>query len=69
MQGNGSTELPRAHLPRAADNARPNTVETDTSPPLGQATVTTTQVRKLLGAWLSPENENATGFDSINSQR
>ena len=66
--GNGSKELPRADLPQPADNARRNTVETDNGPRLGQVTVTTTQARKLLGAWLSPENHNATGFDSIDSQ-
>ena len=67
--GNGSKELPRADLPQPADNARRNTVETDNGPRVGQVTVTTTRARKLLGAWLSPENHGTTGFDSINSQR
>ena len=49
--GNGSTELPRADLPQPADNARRNTVETDNGPRVGQVTATTTQARKLLGAW------------------
>jgi hypothetical protein len=66
---NAPTDLPRAQLPQPANNARRNTAETDKSPRLGQVTVTTTQTRKSLDAWLSPENHNATGLDSINSQR
>jgi putative GTP pyrophosphokinase len=42
---------------------------TDDSSRLGQVTVATTQVRKVLGARLSPENRNATRFDSNSSQR
>lgn len=69
MQGNGLTEPPRADLPQLADSARRNTAESDNSSDLGQATVTTTQARKVLGAWRSPENRDATRFDSNSSQR
>jgi hypothetical protein len=69
MQGNESAELRRADLPLPADNAHRQTAQTDNRPRAGHVTATTTPARKLLGAWLSPENRNATGLDSVAEDR